>query len=144
MDHTQKHTHCQRPDLTERVPEEVHHTEPEGWQHVFQKEPPADSKTHSPAPLHEIWNKDELYTTPAHLTCQIYVPYAAVQELLWRHTCSPMWQGSDASFMCPHWIILPQCIIDAFNLSCHSAFDLSLQASQAGCIIECAIWFVSV
>lgn len=80
-------------------------------------------KNHSPAPPREIWNKDELYTTPAHLTSQIYGPYARVQE---RHTCSPMRQGSDASFMRPYWIILPKCIIDAFNPSCHSAFDLSL------------------
>lgn len=56
----------------------------------------------------------------------------------------PLWQGSDASFRCPHWIILPECIIDTFNLSCRSMFDLSLQASWAGCIIECSLWFVSV
>lgn len=56
----------------------------------------------------------------------------------------PVWHGSDASFRCPHWIILPECIIDTFNLSCRSMFDLSLQASQAGCIIECSLWFVSV
>lgn len=108
------------------------------------KAPQQTPKTHSAAHLHEIWNKDELYTTPAHLTCQIYAPYAAVQELLQRHTCSPMWQGSDASFMSPHWIILPECIIDTFNLSCRSVFDLSLQDSQAGCIMECTLWSVSV
>lgn len=105
---------------------------------------PCRLQNRSLAPVHEIWNKDELYTTPVHLTCQIYTPYAAAQELRRWCTCSPVWQGSDASFRCPHWIILPECIIDTFNLSCRSVFDLSLQASQAGCIIECRLWFVSV
>ena len=143
----QRNTHKHTPYPTERSPEEVYHTEPEGCRPFFSSRkapPPADSKTHSPAPVHEIWNKDELYTTPAHLTCQIYTPYAAEQELLRQPTCSPMWQGSDASFRCPPWFILPQCIIDTFNLSCLWVFDLSLQASRAGCIIECTLWFVSV
>lgn len=35
---------------------------------------PAEFQPHSPAPVHEIWKQDELYTTPVHLTCQISHP----------------------------------------------------------------------
>lgn len=48
------------------------------------------------------------------------------------HLFPPMWHGGDASFMCPHCIILPECIIDTFNLSCRSVFDLSLQCLAGG------------
>lgn len=113
---------------------------------LFSGRPPSRlQKTHSPAPLHEIWNNDELYTTPAHLTCQIYAPYAAVQELLRRHTCSPQCDMAVTLHLCA-----PTASFCLNVLLIHSIFHVAqcltshCSAWQAGCIIECTLWFGSV
>lgn len=125
------HTHIPTDQVLLR---DLHHTEPKRLATFFQKDPPS-RPTLLPARVHGHLKRWIIHT------CSFNMPNI-------HALC-----GGTRAFLAVHlfpnvtrhlWIIPPECIIDAFHLSCRSMFDLSRQASQAGCIVECTLWLVSV
>lgn len=132
---------------------EVHHTELEGWQHFFfnfffsfRKAPPADSKKPT---LLLLCMK---YGTKMNYTQHLLIWHAKYTRLMrqYRSFCggTPVPPQCDMA-VTPH-LCAPTVSFCLNVLLIHSIFHVTqcltslCSAWQAGCIIECSLWFGSV